>query len=64
MHLLGSIATADVPLTPENVRPGWVAMLVVFILIGALIILMRSFARHARRAREPWPGEKDDDKPA
>jgi len=30
MHdLLLGVATADVPLTPENVRPGWLAMLVV-----------------------------------
>lgn len=62
MHdLLLAFTTADVPLTPENVRPGWLAMLVVFLLIVATFFLLRSFAKHARRAREPWPGETDDD---
>ena len=55
-----AVVTADVPLTPENVRPGWTAMLVVFLLIGALALLMRSFSKHARKAREPWPGDEDD----
>lgn len=64
MHeLMLHVTTAEVPLTPENVRPGWLAMLVVFLLIGALVLLMRSFSKHARKAREPWPGEKDDDAP-
>lgn len=62
MHdLMLRVATADVPLTPENVRPGWLAMLVVGILALALVILLRSFVKHSRKAAEPWPGEKDDD---
>ena len=65
MHdLLLGVATADVPLTPENVRPGWIAMLVVALLVVALVLLMRSFVKHSRRAAEPWPGEKDDDAPS
>jgi hypothetical protein len=56
-----AVAAADVPLTPENVRPGWMAMLVVFLLIGATVLLMRSFAKHSRKAREPWPGDEDHD---
>ncbi|MGI9084165.1 MAG: hypothetical protein ACR2FE_02600 [Aeromicrobium sp.] len=64
MHdLLLAFAAADVPLTPENVRPGWLAMLVVFLLIVATAILMRSFVKHSRRAREPWPGDEDDPTP-
>ena len=64
MHeLMLHVATAEVPLTPENVRPGWIAMLVVGLLIVATVFLMRSFSKHARKAREPWPGEKDDDAP-
>lgn len=59
--VLLAFAAEDVPLTPENVRPGWLAMLVVGLLIVALVFLMRSFVKHSRRAREPWPGEKDDD---
>ena len=59
--LLLGVVTADVPLTPENVRPGWLAMLIVGPLIVALVLLMRSFVKHSKRAAEPWPGEKDDD---
>ena len=33
--LLLGVVTAEVPLTPENVRPGWLAMLVVGLLIVA-----------------------------
>ena len=56
-----AIATQDVPLTPENVRPGWIAMLVVGLLILATVFLLRSFVKHARRAKEPWPGDEEDD---
>ena len=64
MHdLFLGITTADVPLTPENVRPGWLAMLVVGILIVATVVLLRSFVKHSKRAAEPWEGEKDDDAP-
>lgn len=58
--LLLGVTTAEVPLTPENVRPGWLAMLVVGILILATVVLLRSFLKHSKRAAEPWPGEKDD----
>jgi RsiW-degrading membrane proteinase PrsW (M82 family) len=66
MHeLLLSFATEDVPLTPENVKPGWLAMLVVGILIVATVLLLRSFVKHSRRAAEPWEGEeRDDDAPS
>jgi RsiW-degrading membrane proteinase PrsW (M82 family) len=62
--LLFEVATADVPLTPENVRPGWLAMLVVGILIVATVVLLRSFVKHSKRAAQPWEGEKDDDAPS
>lgn len=61
--LLLAVATAEVPLTPENVRPGWLAMLIVGLLIVATVVLLRSFVKHTRRAAEPWPGEEDDDAP-
>jgi RsiW-degrading membrane proteinase PrsW (M82 family) len=66
MHdLLLGVITADVPLTPENVRPGWLAMLVVGVLIVATVFLLRSFVKHYRRAAEPWEGEeRDDDAPS
>jgi RsiW-degrading membrane proteinase PrsW (M82 family) len=59
--LLLGVTTAEVPLTPENVRPGWLAMLVVGILILATVVLLRSFVKHSKRAAEPWEGERDDD---
>lgn len=62
--LLLGVTTAEVPLTPENVRPGWLAMLVVGILILALVVLLRSFIKHAKRAAQPWEGEKDNDSPS
>lgn len=62
MHdLLLGVTTADVPLTPENVRPGWLALLVVGILILATVVLLRSFLKHSKRAAEPWEGEERDD---
>jgi hypothetical protein len=61
MHdLLLALATAEVPIDQQHVRPGGIAMLVVGLLILATILLMFSFVKHARRAREPWPGDKDD----
>jgi hypothetical protein len=64
MHdLILGLTTADVPLTPENVRPGWLAMLVVGILIVATVVLLRSFVKHSKRAAQPWEGEEDDDAP-
>ena len=62
--LLHGLATAEVPLTPENVRPGWLAMLVVGILIVATVVLLRSFVKHSKRAAQPWEGEKDDEPPS
>jgi hypothetical protein len=62
-EMLLAVATADVPLTPENVKPGWLAMLVVGLLILATVFLMRSFLKHSKRAAEPWPGDEDDDAP-
>ena len=59
--LLRGLASADVPLTPENVRPGWLALLVVGILILATVVLLRSFVKHSKRAAEPWEGEERDD---
>jgi hypothetical protein len=61
MHdLLLSLVTADVPVDEQHVRPGWIAMVVVGLLILATVLLLFSFVKHARRAREPWPGEDDD----
>ena len=50
--------SADVPITRDNVRPGWVALGIVFLLAVALVFLLRSFAKHSGRARQPWAGEE------
>lgn len=57
--LLSTVAfvTADVPITRDNVKPGWVALGIVFALGVALVFLLHSFAKHARTASEPWEGE-------
>lgn len=52
------VAAADVPLTPENVRPGWIALGVVAALCVAVFFLGRSFFTHTRRAQQPWEGEE------
>jgi hypothetical protein len=49
--------TAEVPITRDNVKPGWVALGIVFALGVGLFFLLRSFAKHARVARQPWDGE-------
>ena len=41
LYLLTSIATADVPITKDNVRPGWVALGVVAALGVSLVLLIR-----------------------
>lgn len=49
--------TADVPITKDNVRPGWIALGIVAALGVALFVLIRSFVKHARRAAQPWDSE-------
>jgi hypothetical protein len=61
MDVITAFVSADVPLTPENVKPGWLALGVVALLCLATFFLARSFIKHARRASEPWPGEDRDD---
>jgi hypothetical protein len=62
MDVITAFVSADVPLTPENVKPGWLALGVVAVLCLATFFLARSFMKHARRASEPWPGEERDDR--
>ena len=61
--LLASFAAAgtrDTPLDPNDVKPGWVALGIVCILIVATYFLCRSFLSHARKAQKPWEGEDAD----
>ncbi len=61
MDVITAFVSADVPLTPENVKPGWLALGIVALLCLATFFLARSFIKHTRRASEPWPGEDRDD---
>jgi len=47
-------------LDPDIVKPGWVALGIFLAMAVALALLMWSFARISRRAREPWEGEEPD----
>lgn len=52
-----AFVTADVPITPENVKPGWIALGVVAAMGLGLVVLVRSFIKHSRVAKQPWEGE-------
>lgn len=63
--LLSTVAfvTADVPITRDNVKPGWVALGIVAAMGVGLFFLLRSLSKHEKIARRPWEGEepvKDD----
>ncbi len=52
-----ALVTADIPITRDNVKPGWVALGIVAALGVGLFFLMRSFIKHTKRANQPWEGE-------
>ncbi|MGA9715344.1 MAG: hypothetical protein WBQ48_05890 [Aeromicrobium sp.] len=52
-----AFVAADIPITRDNVKPGWVALGIVAGLGVALFFLMRSFIKHSKRANQPWEGE-------
>ena len=62
MDVITAFVTADVPLTPDNVKPGWLALGIVALLCLATFFLARSFMKHTRRASAPWPGEDEGDR--
>jgi hypothetical protein len=57
---LAAAGTRDTPLDPNDVKPGWVALGIVCVLIVATFFLCRSFLAHARKAQRPWEGEDAD----
>lgn len=59
---LAALATRDTPLDPNDVKPGWVALLIVIILIVATFFLLRSFMKHTKKAAQPWEGESTPEK--
>lgn len=57
---LALITASDTPLPPEDYRPaGYVAMVIVGILIVATYFLLRSFIKHAHKAKQPWEGDRN-----
>ncbi len=48
-------------LDPEIVKPGWLGLIVVVVLALGVVVLARSFAKHTRRASQPWEGEESAD---
>ena len=50
---------ANPPIDWRNSDPGFTALIVVGLLFLAMVFLVRSFLKHARRAREPWEGEDE-----
>ena len=58
--LLADLATRDKPLDPSDVKPGWVALGIVVVLIIATFFLAKSFLAHSKKALEPWDDEDVD----
>lgn len=54
------LAAANPPIDWHQTRPGYAGLIVVLVLFAAMAFLVRSFLKHARKAREPWPGEETD----
>ena len=54
------VAAGDRGLDPTIVRPGWLALGIVAALGVGLYFLLRSFAKHAKRAAQPWEGESSE----
>jgi hypothetical protein len=57
---LAAAGTRDTPLDPNDVKPGWLALGIVVLLIIAVALLCRSFLAHARRSQAPWEGDDAD----
>lgn len=71
-EMLVYLVTAERPrgLDPNIVRPGWLALGIVAALGVAVFFLSRSFAKHTKKAAQPWehddesaPPSSDDDGP-
>jgi hypothetical protein len=59
--VIALLSAANPPLDWRNVEPGFTALILVGVLFVAVALLWRSFLKHAKRAGEPWEGEKKDD---
>ena len=45
---------------PANVYAGGWAFFLTIVLIVAVALLLFSFSRHVRKAKQPWPGEESE----
>jgi len=58
--LLSSLALAVDEVDPEgNQSIGWLAGIFTIVLFIVIALLLWSFVRMARKAREPWEGEEE-----
>ena len=62
-YVLAALVAAEKPLTPENVKPGWIGLVTVLALCVATYFLARSFLKRSRKAQQPWEGEDPSDLP-
>jgi hypothetical protein len=56
-YAIAALVTAENPLDPNDVKPGWVALGIVVALCVATYLLARSFLKHSKKAQQPWDGE-------
>lgn len=54
------LSAANPPVDWRHAPPGYLGLIVVLILFTSMVFLVRSFLKHARKAKEPWPGEEPD----
>lgn len=57
---LATLVAREKPLDPNDVKPGYVALLIVILLCVATYFLLRSFVKHTRKASQPWEGDTGD----
>lgn len=55
------LTATPTPIDWRNGEPGFTALIVVGVLFLSMALLWRSFLKHAKRAREPWEGEDEQD---
>ena len=55
------LSAANPPIDWRHAQPGFTALIVVGVLFVAMVFLVRSFLKHARKARAPWEGEDEGD---
>ena len=55
------VAAEDRALDPEFVKAGWWGLIIVVAIALGIVVLARSFSKHAKRADQLWEGEDPDD---